>query len=322
MPLAFLTGGTGFVGSHLAEALLAQGYTVRCLVRKDLKWLNGLPIEPVWGRVDDKDALAAACKDVDEVYHVAGLTRSKHWSDFLAANVDATTRLLDILRQTAPQVRKIVVTSSQAASGPSETPLSENARMQPLSQYGKSKALMEEAIKPYLRDLPITIVRPPSVYGPREADIFTFIQSVNRGFCPIVGDGRAPQLNLVYVRDLVAGMIQAAQSDCTSGETYFLGSEDYSWHQIRDAVAHALQKKTFTLHIPVGLVAPLGALLETVAGWFGQYPPLNREKAKEAQHAWRLSIQKARDHFGYHPATPLHQGMKETVEWYRAHKWL
>lgn len=322
MPIAFLTGGTGFVGSHLAETLLAQGYTVRCLVRKDLKWLKGLPIEPIVGGMDKLETLNAGCNGVDEVYHVAGLTRSKEWSAFLEANVHATTRLLEAVKQTAPNIRKVVITSSQAAAGPAEFPLTERAALNPISQYGKSKALMEEAVWPYFAHLPVTIIRPPSVYGPREADIFTFIQSVNRGIAPIVGKGNTPQINVVYVQDLVKGMIMAAQSHRTSGETYFLGNEDHSWHEIRDAVARALDKKVFTLHVPVPLITPLGALLETIGGWFGQYPPLNREKAKEAQHVWRLSIQKAKDHFGYNPTTSLAQGMSETINWYRTHHWL
>jgi nucleoside-diphosphate-sugar epimerase len=321
--IVFVTGGTGFVGSHLVEALLAEGYEVRCLVRNKLGWLEGLPITPVQGDLFDKAAIDQALEGVSYVFHVGGLTRSRQWQDFEDANVTATLRLLEATERHRERIEKIVVVSSQAAAGASDFPLTEDKPMKPVSMYGKSKALMEEKVHPFMDRLPISIVRPPSVYGAREADIFAFIKTANQGFCPIVGDGVHPQLNIVYVHDLVRGMIQVAHAARAIGETYFLGSAtDASWHEIRDAVCSALNKKVLTIHLPVSLVKPLGALVETTSGWFGQYPPLNREKAAEAQYSWRISIAKAQQQIGYNPTTDLQTGMKETVNWYKMQRWL
>lgn len=321
---AFVTGGTGFVGSHLVEALLQKGYDVHALVRKNESWLKDLPVTFVRGDMDDMDALQAGCLDADLIFHVAAVTRAQTWATFERANIQATMNLLDVAASVAPRLQKIVIVSSQAAVGPSGAqPSTENDPLQPVSQYGKSKKLMEEAVLADPRKLPWCIVRPPSVYGPREADIFTFIQTVNKGICPIAGDGKSQQLNMVYVQDLVEGILLAAENPNAIHQTYFLGgAHNYNWTEIRDAVSAALNKKTITIKIPLGFIRPLGAVVETVAGWFGQYPPLNREKATEAQHTWRLSIEKARKALGYQPQTSLADGMKETVAWYRNHQWL
>lgn len=321
--IAFVTGGTGFVGSHLVEALLAQGFQVRCLVRKDLKWLKGLPIEPILGDLHTQAALQKGCQDASLVFHVAALTRSKSWEVFQKENVAGTQNVLEAARANVQTLKRVVLISSQAAAGPGEQPVTEDHPMQPVSMYGRSKKAMEDLAADYQDRLPLTILRPPSVYGPRETDIFEFFKSVHRGLCPIVGKGTAPTLNLVHIRDLITGILSAAQSPNTLGETYFVGSErDYSWHEIRDAVCAGLGKKAMTFHLPVTWVKPLGAILETVAGWFGQYPPLNREKAQEAQHSWRLSIAKAQKAFGYAPKTSLGEGMKETADWYQKNGWL
>ncbi|RMF59491.1 MAG: NAD-dependent epimerase/dehydratase family protein [Bacteroidetes bacterium] len=323
---AFVTGGTGFVGSHLVEELKRRGYgEVRCLVRSRLKWLDGLDIVPVEGGLDDEDALREGVRGVDYVYHVAGLTRATAWEAFEEANVRGTLRLLDAVRAVNPNVKRVLVTSSLAAVGEADVPVAdETTPLRPISQYGKSKALMEERLAPYHADLPLVVVRPPAVYGPREADIFTFFKTVDRGLCPIVGEAHRPDLSLVHVRDLVRGMVDAAEHEATPGQTYFLGSEEhYSWAQIRDATMAALGKKALTVPIPGALVEVVGAVAEGVGRLLGTYPPLNREKAREIRRACKMcAVDKARAHFGYRQTIPLEDGLRETIAWYRSAGWL
>ena len=322
----FITGGTGFIGSHLAEALLARGYgTVRCLVRSELKWLEGLGVEVVHGDLMDGAALREGVRGVDYVYHVAGVTRTPDWAVYERANVVATVELLRAVEEVNPGVEKVLVTSSLAAVGPCEGGVAdETTPLAPISNYGRSKAEMERAVAPFFARLPLVVVRPPAVYGPREADIYTFFKTVKYGVCPMVGDGREAELSLVHVRDLVRGMIDAAEHPSTAGETYFLSSDDfYSWREVKAAATAALGRGALTIPVPRGLVGAVGAGVEAVSKVVGAYPPLNREKAREILETCKMcSVEKARRDFGYRQQVPLDEGVRETVAWYRAEGWL
>jgi dihydroflavonol-4-reductase len=322
---AFLTGGTGFIGSHLAEALVARGDRVRALVRGAPKWLAEVPgVEVVRGGLDDAAALRSGVAAADVVYHVAGVTRATDAAAFEAGNVAATTRLLEAVREAVPNVQRVVVTSSLAAVGACAGGVAtEVSPLRPISRYGASKARMERALDAF-SDLPLTVVRPPAVYGPREADIFTFFKTVSRGLCPVVGDPRVPALTLVHVRDLVSGMLLAADRPEAVGQTYFFGSpRDYGWGEIRDAAARALGRRVLTVRVPRALVGPIGAVSEAVGRLTGQYPPLNREKAREIRDACvRCTSGKARRELGYAPTVDLDAGIAETMDWYRQAGWL
>src|SRR5690606_10903394 len=307
---AFVTGGTGFVGSHLVEELLRRGYAeVRCLVRSDPKWLEGLPVTRVSGDVTRLGGRATEMEGIDVVYHVAGLTRAPDPELLHRANVDGTLALLDAAE--AAGVPRVLVTSSLAAVGPSGgRPLTEDAPLHPISHYGASKAAMERGIEQRRaagRGPEVVIVRPPPVYGPREADIYTVIRAAARQrVFPIVGDGEGERLDLVHVRDLVRGMVDAAEAEGVGGETFFLGGpRPYTWGEVREAVVAALGHGVVRVNVPRLLIAPVGAAVEGAARLFGRYPPLNREKAREAKASWVVSSEKARAAFGYAPEIGL-----------------
>ena len=325
--IAFVTGGTGFVGGHLAEALLAQGVgEVRCLVRSDPKWLAGLPVTLVPGDLFSADALRSALAGADAVYHAAGLTRAADQAALDRANVDGTRSLLLAARDAAPNAR-VVVTSSLEAMGPNRVrldgtpvPATEADVPAPRSMYGRSKAAMERLVRDEFGDLAPVIVRPPAVYGPREADIFEMIRGASRGVFPVVGDSTARRLSLVHVRDLVRGMVEASGE---AGETFFVGSErGYAWNEVYAAVRAALGRTVVRLPVPGAAMGVAGRVSEWVGGLRGAVPPLTRDKAEAARHAWTCSVGKAAETFGYEQTVGLEAGMAETVAWYRAQGWL
>ncbi|WP_263818613.1 NAD-dependent epimerase/dehydratase family protein [Salinibacter sp.] len=331
---AFVTGGTGFVGSHLVEELLHRGMDeVRCLVRTDPKWLSDLNVTPVRGDLSDVEVLWEALDGVDEVYHVAGRTRAPTEDAFYEANVQATLNLLGAVQHAAPDLDRVLVTSSLAAVGRCHDDVAtEEVPLRPVSLYGRSKAQMEQALRErpettpesYAETLPLTVVRPPAVYGPRDRDILDFFRAVKRHVCPIVGGGSARTLSLVHVRDLATGMVDAARHPGARGETYFLGStRPHAWNEVKRAATAALDTWAVPLPVPGPLLGAVGTMAEAWGWATGTHPPLNRDKTREIRHACTAcSSEKAAHDFDYDPSIPLDDGMARTLRWYEEHGWL
>ncbi len=328
---AFVTGGTGFVGSHLVEELLRRNVDeVRCLVRSDPKWLADLDVTTVRGDLSDVEALWTALDGVTHVYHVAGLTRAPDWDPFYQVNVKGTLNLMGALKHAAPDVERVLVTSSLAAVGRcDDPPATEDAPLRPVSRYGKSKAQMETELRDphdmttsYAEALPLTIVRPPAVFGPRDRDILDFFQAVKQHVCPVVGGDSS--VSLVHVRDLVEGMVDASLTPEAEGETFFLGSErPYTWQEIKRATTDALDTWAVTVPVPGPLIGAVGAAAEAWGRLTGTYPPLNREKAREIRYACTTcSSNKARRTFDYAPSVSLDEGIADTLSWYETEGWL
>jgi len=327
-PIAFVTGGTGFVGSHLVEELIGRGYAVRALVRSSEKWLEGMPVEAVAGDLHDAEALRRGADGADLVAHVAGLTRARDQATLDRANVDGTRAVLDAVSDTAGSPR-VLVTSSLEAMGPNRVgsdgrpvPATEADQPQPVSMYGISKARMEDAIRRDYEGMGVTVIRPPAVYGPREADLYTMAKGAARGLFPIVGRADVPRLSMVHVRDLVRGMADLAEAPEAAGETFFVGTPGVSWAQVRAALEAALGRKTLALQVPGALVGAVGTLAERVGGLVGTLPPLTADKAEAARHAWICSSDKAAQAVGYAPEVGLVDGWTETIAWYRRQGWL
>jgi len=259
---AFVTGGTGFVGSHLAESLLSSGYTeIRCLVRTRQKWLKGIDIVPVQGTLQDRKLIEQAVRDVDFVYHLGGITRARTYEVLQRGNVVDTLHLLDAISASNPDIRKVLVTSTLAVVGAATGGRAdETTPLNPVSRYGRSKSEMEAALQDRAATLPMVIIRPPSVYGPRDKDIYTFFKAVAQGVCPILR--RDPGMTLVHATDLVRGMILAAESDAPHGKTYFIGNDaTVSWETLTTVTMDAFGTRALTLPVPRSLLLPRATIV-------------------------------------------------------------
>lgn len=320
---AFITGGTGFIGSHLVDYLIDQQIEVRVLVRKSEKWLEGKKYTRISGDLNDLEALKKGMKGADIVFHLAGLVMAPDQETFDRANVEATENVYRIGLKSG--VRHIIILSSLAAAGPGNgTAVTEQGALEPVSMYGRSKKKMEERLQSILNpDLPVTILRPPAVYGPREEQIFTVFKIAQKGFFPIVGNGESPRVSLIHVRDVVQGIWLSAQKNHSDFDVYYISSNrSYTWHEIYDATREALGKKIIPIHLNPTLVRKLGGISENVATFFGYYPVFNSEKANEMALEWVCSADKAQRELGYLQQINLEFGIKETIHWYKKHLWL
>jgi dihydroflavonol-4-reductase len=327
-PLAVVTGANGFVGSHLVELLLARGYAVRCILRKssDTRWLKGLPIAISTCGLDDIAALRETLTGATLVFHIAGVVKSGTWEGFVKGNVTTTENLLEAALGNV-SIQKIMITSSMAAHGSNLVgqPAKETQPRKPVSEYGESKFLQEQKAAEYFDRLPITIVRPPAVYGARDTEVLLFFQTLKQGLFPSAGVFQAQTLSLVHVTDLVRGMLQAAESPKSKGETYFLGSVpyEYGWDEIARIAGTHLQKKYLTLKLPHLIIWCVSAVSDFAAIFTKKTPTLNLKKYNEIiQPSWACSSAKAAQDFGYSPNISLEKGIADTLDWYKKQGWL
>jgi nucleoside-diphosphate-sugar epimerase len=323
-PLAALTGGTGFVGSHVADALIAAGYRVRALVRRpeDPGWLTGLDVEIVKGDVRDASSLDPFVEGADAVVHVAGKTSAKSEADYMAANAGGTANVAAATRRRAKGAHVILV-SSLAAAGPSrdETPVKASDPVRPISSYGRSKLAGEEEIR-RSSGFSYTILRPCAVYGPRETAIRDLFVGASKGFVPVLAGG-TPRIQLVYALDVAAAVI-AALCRGGRGETFFVAHpEILTYGTIAGTLAGLPPKKPFLVPVP-GVLIRLAGLLVGAASSFGKGPPVfNAEKAAEIlQPAWLCDVSDAQAALGQPFATDFATGARKTWEWYLEKGWI
>jgi dihydroflavonol-4-reductase len=324
---AFVTGGNGFVGSFLVEKLLEKGYTVKCLVRKtsNLRWLADLDIECFYGSLSDKNSLRRGIEDCDHIFHVAGVTKARTEAEYFAGNFEGTRNLTDVCVESTGQIERFVNISSQAAVGPSPTmmPIDESHPPNPLTYYGKSKLAAEQYVMQFAETMKITNLRPPAVYGPRETDILEFFRTVRTGIIPQLG-GVDKYLSLIHVRDLVRGILMATENPAGAGKTYFLTSvKPYSWKEISQIALKVFGKKGIRIPVPLMVIRGIAVVSEGIAAMTKKPALVNQQKIIEMkQDFWTCSPDKAKRELGFESEIGLEDGIRETITWYKNHRWL
>ena len=219
---ALVTGATGFIGSYLAEALLKRGYEVTCIARStsSLRWIEHLDLKYIHCDLADVDRCADHVRGFDYIFHLAGRTKATKEEEFFTANAVCTGNLARVAAERNPGLSRFVYVSSLAAAGPSSSgmPLKEDCRPMPVSFYGKSKLEGEKSVLRFRHRIPVTIVRPPAVYGPRDNDFLVMFRMVKKGIFPYWGKGL---YSMLYVEDLVTGIILSAEKKEAEDKTFF-----------------------------------------------------------------------------------------------------
>jgi len=337
MSLAFVTGGSGFIGSNLVEHLIRQGWRVRCLVRKasSVDVLKRAGADLVIGAVDQPESLRAAMEGVDVVYHVAGLTCALSYEELLHVNRDGVEHVV-AAAAARPNPPTVVVVSSIAAGGPAtrgQVRL-ESDPPKPISQYGETKLAGERVASQLAGHVPLTVVRPGVVFGPRDYGQLSLFNMLRRfRFHPVPGS-KDPPLSYIYVDDLSEVLMRAAEkgrrvpppSRSVAGEGVYHGvvSEYPTWADWGKMIRPML-RRPFAPVIRIPHPVPLFAARcnEVMQRVRGKPDMFNRDKIRESQvDSWACSAAAIEHDLGFVPPKTLSERLQETVDWYKANRWL
>jgi nucleoside-diphosphate-sugar epimerase len=316
MKTVAITGGTGFIGSALARALLARGYKVRIFTRKlPGRRLDGAEYSVV--SFNDTESLRSAAEGADFIVHMAALLFSRTHAGFERANIYGTANLVKAAGSLSKHPEKLIYISSLAAGGPSPSaaePRNETMPESPVSHYGRTKLDGEKEIRKLSDTIRFTILRPPIVYGKNEFAVSKIAQWVRKGFMINAGasDGA---FSFVYVEDLIAAVITALENPATDGQTYYIcENRAYPWRGFIELLAKAMKvRMPYMLDLPKYLLGALGLIYEVVSWLGGAEPVFNRDKAREgAAGNWTASSAKWERDTGWKAWTPLEEGIKKT----------
>ncbi len=332
-----VTGATGFIGRHLVRHLSDKGYHVVCLYRtpdraQPLKELN---VELVQGTLQDPASWQQHLGQVDVVFHLAGVVKTFSRRHFEQVNVQGTRQLLQAAAR-GDRVPGVVLVSSLAAAGPSPVDRlrCESEPPRPVSVYGRSKRAAEQEASRWADRVPITVVRPPIVFGPEDRDVLEMFRPVARFGIHMVPTLSVPRMSLVHVEDLVRALVAAARqgrriSTCPEEDQfagfYFVAAEEHPrYDQLGRMIAQALgRRRVLVLRVPgaVTWLAALGA--ESVARLRRRPQIFNLDKAREARAgSWTCDPSRAVEQLQWHPLAPLQQRLEQTIQWYRERGWL
>ncbi len=338
MARVLVTGGSGFIGAHLVEALVARGDQVTCLVRKTspVDRLRGFGVKLVCGDVTEPDSLTEPMAGSQVVYHVAGCTRAFRAEQLFSVNSEGGRNVAEACAR-QPTAPVLVWVSSLAAAGPAPNSRPRTERDEPVqvSHYGRSKRAGERAAEEYAGRVPISIVRPAMVVG--EADtqslaIFVPIARVGMHVVPGLGRGR---FSLIHVADLVHLLILVAErgtrlrpagEDRGAAEGYYLAAcpEHPTYAELGRMIGTALGRRR-VLVVPTfpQAVWPVAVTAETIARVCRRPFTFNFDKAREVRAgSWVCSTQRAADELGFAVGAPLAERLRQTAQWYRENGWL
>jgi dihydroflavonol-4-reductase len=321
----FVTGGTGFIGSHLIDHLLVnKGAEVYALVRdpSNLKWLTGLDVHLLKG---DLSTLPSLPSGIDYVFHIGGITKAHNSADYYTVNQQGTASLFQTLHSQRVSPQKIIYLSSIAASGPStdKIPVKENDEPRPIHSYGESKLLGEREALKYKNEFPLIIIRVGAVYGPRDKDFLSYFKIIKKGILPSL-TSKQRWLSMCYIKDLVYAFDLCLQKNLETGEIFNIADpKPYTWDELGKETGEILGKRLVSVKLPLFLLYPPALVSEAISKLMKKTTTFDLRRFKEMKHpAWVVDTQKAEKLLDFSPQFSLQQGLQISLDWYVDQGWL
>ncbi len=329
-----VTGATGFIGSHLVERLVQEGYGVKALVRNEKnfeardetnKLLKKLNVEIFRGDLLDKDSLEKAVKNVEVVFHLAAIARplAIPKTRYFKVNEEGTKNLLEVCVN--KKIKKIVIMSSLSAVGPTRdgNPVNEKTKCQPVDTYGWSKLAQENIAMNYFKEhkLPIILLRPSMVFGPRDFEMLRLFKAVNAWFFPLSGNEKG--IDFLYVENLVEACVLAMKNG-KDGERYHISNgKAYSINELVEAISVAERKNILPIYFPKFFFTFTGYVVEFLGKIFNFHPPFKHDTVNwMTEKFWIADISKAKKELKYNPKISLEEGVRKTVDYYKSRRLL
>ncbi|MEQ9423700.1 MAG: SDR family NAD(P)-dependent oxidoreductase [Cyclobacteriaceae bacterium] len=334
MKKILITGASGFIGGFIVEKAISRGYEVFAVVRKSSskQFLQNPTIKFLELSLYDKGKLTSELKALkddhglfDYVIHNAGITKANKRQQFFDVNTQITNNLADAVKETELVDKKFIFISSLAAAGPGNEdnlkPIAIDQNPHPVTAYGESKLAAEEYLKT-LQGLPYLILRPTAVFGPRDTELLSLFQVVNKGFELYIGTDEQ-NLSFIYVEDLTEAVLTAMESPQVNKTYYISDGKRYLIKEYVAQIKAALSKRTLKFKVPVGLVAVAAFLLEKLLGVIGKVPALNSEKMAElTSKNWVCDMEPFFNDINFTPKYDLQTAVAETAEWYKKNNWI
>lgn len=331
MSNVLVTGANGFTGSALTNELARRGHHVRAFVREssdlspiDQGLIDGGSIQLCRGDVRDPATIDAAMQGIDFVYHIAALYRAAKHPDqtYWDVNVEGTRHVLEAAKRHEVQ-RTLHCSTIGVHGGVREIPASEESAYAPSDVYQTTKLegekLAQEAIT---LGQPVSVVRPAGIYGPGDMRFLKLFSMVKSGRFIMFGTGQT-LMHMVYITDLVDGMIQAVENNAAKGNTMILAGEEFvSLNRLVELVAEATNSRSPRWQLPIWPLMAAATACEWACKPFGKEPPLHRRRAAFFTKDRAFSIERAQELIGYEPKVSLRTGLRRTADWYFQEKLL